>query len=294
MNSICDRTPQVREAIAAQFGVPCDKVKMREVAEIRVLDLSHKVIDKLQPGDFVGLDNLTFLALNNNYLEEIPDGLFAPLPNLEELRLENNSLTRLDDKSLDGLQNSLKKLIVRNNDLSTLIVEKFRYLKTLSAYSNKLGLGSGLSFLIELPELENLFLSGNELNSVDIDNFYNLPKLKDLDLSFNHLQMIIDFRERFPLLENLDLGHNRIRLIPEGLLFSGVETISLNDNQIFSLPGEIPPGSNVQLRYMNIFGNPIIGFPKWAKEMDEAMKLTMDYDSLPVRCGLAVRRLLGL
>ena len=292
--SVCDRTPQVRDAIAAQFGIPCEKVSKKDLERVKKLELANKGIKNLKLGDFDGLDKLSFLALNNNQLKEIPEGLFLPMLNLKELHLNDNSLKGLTGKSLDGLQNSLQKLWVERNGLTTLILQKFRYLEDLRANSNKLGLGSGLDFLLtELPELDNLSLSGNELNSVDIDGLGKLPKLTSLDFSFNHLQMIIDFRERFPHLEYLELNNNQIRHVPKGLFFSGVKVLDLSGNRIFSLPGEIPPGANMRLQYMNIFRNPIVKLPRWVKEKDKAMKLTVDYGPLYIRCGLAMRQLFG-
>ncbi len=292
---VCDRTPQVRDTITAQLGMPCDHVQAQDLRKITYLDLSFQNITNLHLGDFDGLDSLETLRLEYNRLKEIIQGLFLPTPNLKELILDGNTIARLSSKSLEGLQNSLQKLSVKENGLELLVLEAFFVLKYLDASSNRLG-GAGLDFfLAELPELKDLYLEHNQLQSVNIDDLLlGVSKLDNLNLSFNQLQTVIDFRKRFSRLRVLNLSSNQIRDVPEGLLFSGVELLRLDDNQIFSLPGKIPEGAKsvkIKLKYLSLFGNPITRLPKWLKKRERALQLTLDYNRWADRCGLAMAQL---
>ena len=89
--SVCDRTPQVRDAIVALVPVSdCADADKRHLADIDVLDLSRSSIVTLQEGDFADLANLHNLALNDNNLMDLPGGVFADLTDLRSLYLDGN------------------------------------------------------------------------------------------------------------------------------------------------------------------------------------------------------------
>ena len=89
--SVCDRTPQVRDAIVALVPVSdCADVVKGHLAGIDVLDLSRSSIVTLQEGDFADLTNLYNLALNDNNLTALPEDIFASLTDLETLELNGN------------------------------------------------------------------------------------------------------------------------------------------------------------------------------------------------------------
>ncbi len=160
---LCDRTPQVRDAIVAQLGMPCEQVRTRDLARIEFLDLSHRGIRALQLGDFDGLDKLVSLHLQQNELREISEGLFMPTYNLKELYLGQNPLGQLTSPSFNGLQNSLETLSVIKSDLSIFILQKFHYLRTLDLRFNRLSAQSVV--LEELPRLEHILLPTNKFSN---------------------------------------------------------------------------------------------------------------------------------
>ena len=102
--SVCDRTPQVRDAIVALVSVShCADVTNIHLAGISVLDLSGSSIVTLQEGDFAGLTNLLQILLSDNRLEALPAGVFSELPTLRFLYLDDNSLTALPAGVFSGL-----------------------------------------------------------------------------------------------------------------------------------------------------------------------------------------------
>ena len=95
--SVCDRTPQVREAILATLSLT-DCAAVDETLNWRLSsrwDLREGGLTSLKPGDFSGLSDLQYLSLYNNALKELPEDVFAGLVSLERLSLARNMLTSL-------------------------------------------------------------------------------------------------------------------------------------------------------------------------------------------------------
>ena len=108
VTDICDRTPQVRDAIldaisnALGSHYDCSAV---DLGHVEILRLSYKQLASLKADDFDGLANMETLDLSNNQLTKLPDGVFDGLDNLESLNLEGNHLVGLivNDPVFNGL-----------------------------------------------------------------------------------------------------------------------------------------------------------------------------------------------
>ena len=110
---ICDRTPQVRDAILVGLSMnDCAQVTLSQLTGITTLDLSDPTpndasadtngdtisddmddITSLRSEDFEDLTSLTTLDLGDNQLMQLPAGIFVDLTNLTELVLNGNQLT---------------------------------------------------------------------------------------------------------------------------------------------------------------------------------------------------------
>ena len=91
---VCNRTPQVRDALVAKARVDnCELVTTTVLEGIRgTLVLAGRDIAALKPGDFVGLTGLTGLDLSGNALSALPAAVFAELTALTALHLNSNAL----------------------------------------------------------------------------------------------------------------------------------------------------------------------------------------------------------
>ena len=129
-SNICDRTPEVRDAIlqATSADDDCAAVNLASVTE--TLSLHGKQLTSLKAGDFDGLGNLRTLLLGENRLTTLPVRIFAGLGSLETLGLRGHqndmignqltvSLTTLPAGVFDGL-GSLQVLLLQYNELTTL------------------------------------------------------------------------------------------------------------------------------------------------------------------------------
>ena len=171
--SVCDRTPQVRDAIMEKvrqidFKIECQDNELLRViiSEIKILNLDEKNITFLKPGDFAGLSSLGRLYLGDNRLTSLPPGIFNGLSSLYLLYIDNNFLTSLPPGIFDGLSR-LKRLYLGDNRLTSL----------------------PLYIFYDLESLEKLELDDNNFTELDHLLFYwrYLENLETLDLRKNPL-----------------------------------------------------------------------------------------------------------
>ena len=117
---VCDRTPQVRDAIVAEAGESdCAQVTAQDLQAIGELDLDDKGISQLKAGDFAGLEALDWLYLGDNQLTSLPAGVFAGLKSLDWLYLGGNQLTSPPAGVFAGLE-ALGWLNLEDNQLTSL------------------------------------------------------------------------------------------------------------------------------------------------------------------------------
>ena len=189
---VCDRTPQVRDAIVAVLpGVSdCNDVTKAHLALITNLNLSDQNITALKAGDFDGLSSLRTLALYKNTLSSLPAGTFSGLSSLNSLDLGSNQLSSLPAGIFSGLS-ALNRINLSYNRLSSLPA----------------GLFSGLS------SLSSLSLSSNQLSSLPAGLFSGLSSLDWLSLSSNRLIGLPDgLFSGLSSLRSLYLGSNSVAL----------------------------------------------------------------------------------
>ena len=186
---ICDRTPEVRDAILKDLEADdCAAVDSESLAGIDILSVYSTSLATLQAGDFDGLDGLVGLELFDNQLTALPDGVFDGLTGLEHLYLNDNQLTALPDGVFDGMS-SLRKLYLFGNQLTALpdgVFDDLSSLQKLYLWNNKLtslpdGVFDGLS------NLQELLLNDNKLTSLPDGVFDDLSSLQTLWLFGNRL-----------------------------------------------------------------------------------------------------------
>ena len=186
---ICDRTPQVREAILEAVGTDdCAAVNSATLERVDTFSLASKGLTALQAGDFKYLWGLRRLRLNDNELTTLPVGVFDGLNGIYELSLERNRLTTLPPGVFDGLR-VLEGLRLNDNELTSLPVGVFDGLAKLGElwmHRNELttlpvGVFDGLFSLHELR------LERNLLTTLPPGVFDGLTRLQRLTLNGNHL-----------------------------------------------------------------------------------------------------------
>ncbi|KAI5593692.1 hypothetical protein BDE02_03G029100 [Populus trichocarpa] len=192
-------------------------------SKLRELDLSDNQFknDKSILSCFNGLSTLKSLDLSGNGLTAGSGGfevLSSRLKKLENLLLSWNQCNDSIFPSLTGFS-SLKSLDLSDNQLT-----------------GSAGINSFQLQPMRLGKLENLDLSGNQLNSSILSILSGLSSLKSLDLSYNMLT-----RSGFEIisshlgkLENLDLSYN---IFNDSILshlrgFSYLKSLNLSGNML--------------------------------------------------------------
>lgn len=152
------------------------------------------------------LRNLHYLDISGNLLESL-DGLSC-LTHLRELKASNNRI-----RNLDGILdlNGLLHLELQGNGLTTVDFE------------------GG-----ELTRLHHLDLSNNQLAAVK--NVDTLPALRALYLEKNNLREFGVCHETYPMLRDLRLSFNLLRMIDLAVMPS-IEVVYLDNNRIETIQG---------------------------------------------------------
>ena len=111
---VCDRTPQVRDALVALAQnrdaavTDCMQVTETQLARITVLALDDTGLTALKAGDFEGLSALGILTIGYNALTALPAGVFDGAESVHSLYLNSNALA--EGVLADGVFEPLKRM----------------------------------------------------------------------------------------------------------------------------------------------------------------------------------------
>ena len=238
---VCDRTPQVRDALVKIAGVmTCEEVTSEHLAGVTSLQLQWTRIDTLQAHDFSELSNLSRLELHYNSLTTLPMGIFGGLHSLSVLKLDNNSLTTLPVGIFGGLHN-LSLLLLHDNSLTSLPEEIFR----------------------DTTRLGGLTMNGNSLTTLPVGIFGGLHNLSQLELQQNSLPTLpMGVFNGLGSLEYLHLGDNSLITLPERIFseLGNLRRLTLNGNSLTTLPVRIFSGPS-SLESLSLVNNSITTLP---------------------------------
>ncbi len=247
-SGVCDRTPQVRDALVAIVGggVTCADVTADQLGRISVLSLGSERIETLQSGDFAGLTSLEQLDLYDNDLTALPPNIFAGLTNLRQLNLWHNDLATLSPNVFTDLTN-LRVLDLDDNDFTDIPPDVFAGLTNLQTMwlndTRLTTLPSGI--FAGLTSLEYLVVSGNEFTTLPPDVFAGLTSLETLSLRNNFLTTLPpDIFTDLTNLQTLLLHDNHLTTLPPDIFtdLTNLRSLYLHENDLTALPPDIFTG----------------------------------------------------
>ena len=141
--------------------------EIKGLEELRII-LGTYASDSFKPDDLDelnDLDNLRILDLQNVFRDELPD--FRGLENLEELTISSYDITELPYDTANW--SNLKYLSISATNISSIddrIISELTDLKELDVSYSKI---KDVSFVLELPELEDFSYKMHSHNEVDME-----------------------------------------------------------------------------------------------------------------------------
>ena len=222
---VCDRTPEVRDAIVAKVaGISnCGDVTAAHLAAITgILELDSTSVTSLKLGDFDGLTALGRLNMDYTRLTTLPAGIFNNLTALTGLAIGANRLTMLTTVPAGIFDNltALTRLSLSNGRLTTLPA----------------GIFDNNTALISLG------LVNHRLTTLPAGIFDNNTALTSLNLRTNRLTTLpAGIFDNNTALTGLDLGTNRLTTLPAGIFDNNTALtgLFLYNNRLTTLPENI-------------------------------------------------------
>ncbi|KAK9999645.1 hypothetical protein SO802_019248 [Lithocarpus litseifolius] len=223
---------------------------LSDFTNLERLDLSFNNLTSLQVLE--ACVNLKWLAVVQNKLESL-NGIEA-LSKLTVLNAGKNKLRSMDEiKSLV----SLRALILNDNEITSICkLDQMSDLNTLVLSRNPIReIGESL---VKVKSITKLSLSNCQLHSIGSSLKY-CTELKELRLSHNSIRTLPAELARNKKLQNLDLGNNAI------IRWSDLEVLA----------------SLVNLKNLNLQGNPVAEKDKLAKKIKEVLPNLKIFNTKP-------------
>lgn len=160
-------------------------------SSIKNLNLSYNKIKEVNSNSFQNVKTLISLDLSGNQNIELKTGGFRTCHNLNNLNVASCNMSTLIPDALKGL-NSLKVLNFSCNSFQTLHSDTFKHLTQIEQIDlryNQLTVVPSMLFS-SLP-ICSVNLSGNNLSIIEPQAFYNLSKLKHMEINHNKNKLTI-------------------------------------------------------------------------------------------------------
>ncbi|KAF4521505.1 hypothetical protein B566_EDAN001805 [Ephemera danica] len=230
---------------------------------LKQLDLSFNGLKELTESNLNGIEDLEILRLQHNIFSNVNWQIINKLQHLQELYFQDNYI-----KTLEGTTDlkELKVLNMSGNELVEIPKETclgLPVIQTILLADNRL---EGVpSCLLNLQELRELVLDGNQLTQVADSAFYTLTKLQTLGLSRLVQLEKVDGGALKGLknLQSFRLSHNpRLTSIHRSLLLGedaaqhhwSFTEVDLSYNALTSIPKDLAPWDIIE--WLDLQGNP--------------------------------------
>ncbi|XP_067629795.1 chaoptin [Eurosta solidaginis] len=221
-----------------------------------MINISHNMLEKIEPLAFENCVNITVLDLSFNRLTNFSRNTFDPTTFTTEFQLSYNFFTNLAQVPFQNMT-GIKVINASHNYIAEVpknCFPKLYELHTIDISYNNISLIANGVFQT-LFSLRSLNLSHNSLTEIKSSVFGTLPTLLEMNLSNNKLTSIMrgalakltslrflnlsnnDLQKLFQIpisLNELNLEGNRLTAIPAGTwpVMNSLLFLNLNDNQI--------------------------------------------------------------
>ncbi|KAI9107645.1 hypothetical protein K1719_021308 [Acacia pycnantha] len=245
----------------------------RDPSSISTLHLNHKALSDVSIlADFKNLEKLDLKLNNLTSLEGL-----RPCVNLKWLSVVENKL-----ESLEGIQ-GLTKLTVMNAGKNKLkSMDQVRSLVSLRAVILNDNEIVSICKLDQIKDLNTLVLSKNPIRKLG-DALAKVKSITKLSLSHCQLETIDSSLKSCVELKELRLAHNEIKSLPDELAHnSRLLNLDLGNNVIVRYSDLKVLKSLVNLRNLNLLGNPVAATDKIARKIRKALPKLQIFNARPV------------
>nr|WBW70085.1 venom protein [Lampona murina] len=204
------------------------------------------------------------LMLSNLKIDTLPSNLFANL-NIRYLRIFQDKFDSLTDgdRPFLGLENKLEALSIEKSQIGGKIkLGHMKRLEYLELDGSNLPELNGDWFEDGMPSLQRLRIVSNHPSTIRRNAFANLTSLEQVftcSQTFEKFERSL-FPNPAPKLRDIDIDSAQISYVPKDV-FSNMpelDTIILRRNEISRVDESIWSSIWDQLRYLNLYDNPII------------------------------------
>ncbi|KAK8375808.1 hypothetical protein O3P69_008510 [Scylla paramamosain] len=183
--------------------------------------------------------------------------------------------------SMDSIHDTVtKKLLLQHNMLLSLPFEITRFSSLLSLDLSNNNLTHVNDFLLQLPELQSLYLQNNNLADDGLPKeLYTLTKLRELNLSGNKLTRVLPQLCEVAGLRYLYLGGNEItEILPEIKALQSLQVLHLGGNLLETVPDEL--GELHQLAALILCDNRLRSLPRVISNLTRLRSLLLHKNNL--------------
>lgn len=214
------------------------RTTFQHLPALETLVLECNKISEIEPGTFSANLKLVELNLRDNNLAALKKGVFDQLVNLQVLDISKNDLLNLAPDAVQNL-NLIDFSVSENAKLCDAeCKEDMEFLLVLGGRLRALKMDRLRlrQFPVMLTtSVRRLDLSQNKLDTVQQGNLENFPLLEELTLSGNDIQIIeTDAFSRMEFLEVLCLDNNKLKHIPT-ILPQSLKVLHLHRNRIIAI-----------------------------------------------------------
>ncbi|XP_066260002.1 chaoptin isoform X1 [Euwallacea similis] len=209
---------------------------------LEYLDLDHNKL-KTFPAAITLLEAIRFLYLSFNHLLELPtDSLINFQDSLKALTMTGNRMSKIPAEALKNCS-KMSYFNIASNVISSIYKEDFENwgssVQILNINNNRI-ISLNSKVFEEMPKLRELSLSYNPLRYVDLEAFGGLNNLETLELSasFERDDLPYEAFKELQALKHLYLDHNNFHEIKPSSFdnLREIEYLSLDSNKIQFIP----------------------------------------------------------
>lgn len=223
--------------------------KLDRVPVTKSLNLEKCKYSTIPPNLFM-IDQLEIINLNDNNIKQIEEEIIPPFENSSPEKKQSDDLKEEKKKSKKNKNKykGIKLLRMSNNKLSSLpqSFANLQNLQQLQLVGNQFEYFP--SILFELPKLKELSLKKNHIQLIEcsLELIEGVTKLTDLDLSHNNLQYLPDEFTYLKTLININLEYNKLNKLPVSWKeMKSLHLINFKNNNLKTIPKSLFIETNV-------------------------------------------------